>query len=187
MATAIRQRSRSSLIKPETVGHVIAFLEELPEKPKKDLSLKAAVEQMQQSIKETLSKGYSYGDVSKILSEKGITISALTLKNYVPSGRRQATKTKAKRPKKSSGEASTVTMDTANGSVASATLVPVAEPSAEPAPTKPRRGRAKVAAKPTAEVETKPKPTRGRKPTAAKPETSTSTARKRRPSKTTAS
>ena len=168
---------------PEAVGNAIAFLQELPEKPKEDLSLKAAVEQMQQSIRETLSKGYSYDDVAQMLSEKGISISALTLKNYVPSGKRQASKTRGKRTKKSAEAAATT-------SVAPATIAspePAPEEGAEPTPaTKPRRGR-KPATKASAEGEPKPKSTRGRKPATANQEAGTTTTRKRRQAKAQAS
>jgi hypothetical protein len=100
MALSTRKRPRASLVKQETVGHAISFLEELPEKTKEDLSLREAVGQMQEQIKAALDKGYNYDEIAKLLSEKGIRISALTLKNYAPSGRRQAGKGKAKRPRK---------------------------------------------------------------------------------------
>ncbi len=184
MATATRQRSRASLVKPENIGSAITFLQELPEKPKEDLSLKAAVGQMQQSIRETLAKGYSYDDIAKMLSEKGIVISALTLKNYVPSGKRQTSKAKAKRTKKSSEKAAETVKEMTNGSAASKSAESTPELTVEvPASAKPKRGRTKAAAKTTTESKTTTKPARGRKPAAAKKETATSPARKRRQSK----
>jgi hypothetical protein len=113
MAVTTGKRPRATLVKQDTVNQVSTFLTKLPEKVKEDLSLKEAVEQMQDSIKEVLSKGYSYADVAKMLSEKGVKISALTLKNYVPSGKRQAAKAKAARAPKAAAKTATKAVEPA--------------------------------------------------------------------------
>lgn len=161
MATATRKRSRASSVTPETVSQAIAYLEDLPEKAKEDLSLKESVVQMQDQIKAALAKGYSYDDIAKLLSDKGIKISALTLKNYVPSGKRQANKTsntKTRRPRKSSGDTT--------ASAASATQAASTETATESAPARGRRGRTKsVAAEAAPETTTRTRATRTRKAT----------------------
>jgi hypothetical protein len=196
MVVATRKRSRSSLVKQENIGHAIALLQDLPEKPKEDLSLREAIVQMQESIRATLAKGYSYDEISKMLSDRGIKISALTLKNYAPSGKRQASKTKKRQTRKSASDAP-VAEETATSEMVTApkrgrrkkVVEEVAAPSeatssttTEAPVTKPRRGRRSVA---TAKVEeeTSVKPTRARRSAAPKSTTRSSTARKPRRSK----
>jgi hypothetical protein len=86
------RRSKSANIAPSTVAQVEMFLNALPAKPKEQLSLREAVGQLQEQIQEALAKGYSYQDVADMLAQQGIMISASTLKNYVPSGKRRSTK-----------------------------------------------------------------------------------------------
>lgn len=90
--SATGKRPKTSIVSQESVEQAGAFLAELPEKPKENLSLREAVTQLQDQIKAALAKGYSYDDVANILRDRGIDISASTLKNYVPAGKRQATK-----------------------------------------------------------------------------------------------
>lgn len=175
MALATRKRSKSSL-NQQTVGHAISFLQDLPEKPKEDLSLKEAVEQMHEPIKAALAKGYSYDDIAKMLSDKGIKISALTLKNYAPSGRRQSSKTKARRGRRAAGDvAATQAVDTAETNNSTTVDTPAGDDSA---PAKPRRGRGRSAAKANSETETTVKPTRTRR-SSAKTGTRAATPRRR--------
>jgi|SRR5579883_2423448 len=94
MATATRQRSRATVVNQDNVGQANTLLQELPQKPKADLSLKEAVRQMQVALRAALAKGYSYQDLATLLNEQGIKISALTLKNYLPSGKRPVTRGK---------------------------------------------------------------------------------------------
>ncbi len=156
MATATRRSSRATSVKPESVSAAIAFLDELPAKQKEDLSLREAIGQMQDTIKAALNRGYSYEDVAQMLSEQGIQISALTLKNYAPSGRRQTTKMKTRRGRKSAAEAAS------NGSAAEET----SETAAEAPKRRGRRPKAAAASEAPA-AETTAKPRRGRKPAAA--------------------
>lgn len=100
MAATPGKRSKATLVKKEMVEEANSFLQDLPEKQKEDLSLKEAVNKLREPIQEALAKGYSYPDLAKMLSEKGIKISALTLKNYAPSGRKQSSKGKPRRAKR---------------------------------------------------------------------------------------
>lgn len=193
MATATRKRPRATAVNQELVGQASAFLQVLPEKQKEDLFLREAVNQMQDSLKAALAKGYNYEDLAKMLSEKGIKISALTLKNYVPSGKRQTAKTKAKRVKKSVGD--TATPVEPASAEAMSPQEPSETPSNEvmaeptPAPTKAKRGRAKsaettksAAAKTYAGSETSTQQSRTRKSSTAKATTKSPSTRGRRKS-----
>lgn len=92
MAAVTTKRSKASAVKQASIKDTNAFLESLPEKPKEDLSLREAVEQMRDSVRGALAKGYTYQELAAMLTDKGIRISAFTLKNYVPSGRRRSLK-----------------------------------------------------------------------------------------------
>jgi hypothetical protein len=99
MAVVTNRRPRTTLVKKADVDHVGQFLQELPEKPKEDLSLREAVSDLRTFIQAALAKGYTYDELATILSAKGIEISPSTLKNYVPSGKRQASREKQTVPK----------------------------------------------------------------------------------------
>ena len=190
MVVATRKRSRSSLVKQENIGHAIALLQDLPEKPKEDLSLREAIVQMQEAIRATLAKGYSYDEIAKMLSDRGIKISALTLKNYAPSGKRQASKTKKRQTRKSAADAATTTEAVATTApkrgrrkkTEAPSTAEAETPAADAPATKPRRGR-RSAAKAKVEEGTSVKPTRTRRSPAAKSTARSSTARKPRRSK----
>lgn len=92
MAAVGNKRPKAAAVKQASIEGTSAFLESLPEKPKEDLSLREAIDQMRDSVRSALSKGYTYQELAAMLTEKGIKISAFTLKNYVPSGRRRSSK-----------------------------------------------------------------------------------------------
>jgi len=164
MATASKNGSRILGVKPATVEQAKAFLQELPEKPKEDLSLKEAVERMKEPLQLALGKGYSYDSLAKMLSEQGIKISALTLKNYLPSGRRAAAKAKAAKVKKGTAEAAVETNAAPPEPIVE---VAVSVPESEPTSKKSAGGRPKAAAKAKAEPQpasaTKSPPSRRRR------------------------
>jgi transposase len=108
MSLAPRKRTRATTVSPDSVEQATVFLQELPEKPKEDLSLREAVGQMQDSLKAALAKGYSYDELAKILAEQGIQISAFTLKNYVPSGKRSPNKGKPRKAKTTQDDATVI-------------------------------------------------------------------------------
>lgn len=119
MTSTPRKRTRATIVSPEAVEQATILLEELPEKPRENLSLREAVKQMQDSLKAALAKGYSYEELAQMLAKQGIQISAFTLKNYVPSGKRSITKGKT-RKSKSIEEGDIVDIFGINGDAASA-------------------------------------------------------------------
>ncbi len=58
-------------------------LSQLKEKPKKELTLRESIYFLRDKLKSALKKGYSYQDLSEILEEQRILISASTLKQYL--------------------------------------------------------------------------------------------------------
>jgi len=162
MASVNKSGSRILGVKPAIVEEAKTFLQELPDKPKEDLSLKEAVERMKEPLQAALGKGYSYDSLAKILSDKGIKISALTLKNYLPSGRRAATKAKATKTKKATPDAAPET----NAIAPEPVIATATAPAVEPTPKKATGGRTKAAAK--AKTETPAQSTTAQTPPAAK-------------------
>jgi hypothetical protein len=94
MAGTSGRRSRAASIQIQAIDQVNASLQDLPEKPKDNLSLREAVNLLQDEIRVALAKGYTHEDLAAIFADQGIEISALTLKRYVSSGRGQTPKTK---------------------------------------------------------------------------------------------
>ena len=79
-------------------------LGQLKEKPKEELTLRESIYFLRDKLKSALKKGYSYQDLSGILEEQGILISASTLKQYLT----DITKESAARRKRSkSGQSQT--------------------------------------------------------------------------------
>ena len=58
-------------------------LSQLKEKPKEELTLRESIYVLRDKLKSALKKGYSYQDLSEILEEQEILISASTLKQYL--------------------------------------------------------------------------------------------------------
>ncbi|HEY9628311.1 MAG TPA: hypothetical protein V6C84_13505 [Coleofasciculaceae cyanobacterium] len=144
MATATLKRSRAGNVPQTALDQVGSLLQDLPEKTKEQISLREAVSQLQDIIKDTLAKGYSYEDVATLLAEVAIVISPTTLKRYVLTNgsrtqKQASSKAKTKRKAK----------------------VPSAEPISEGVPTEPEVEPLEVSNKP----ETTPvaKATKGRR------------------------
>lgn len=58
-------------------------LERLEDKPKKELTLRESIYFLRDKLNSALKKGYSYDDLSEILAEQDILVSAATLKLYL--------------------------------------------------------------------------------------------------------
>lgn len=180
MAIAPGKRPKAVIVTKDAVGQASVYLEQLPDKPKQNFSLREAVDQLRSQIQATLAKGYSYDDVAIMLKGKGIKISASTLKNYVPSGKRQTSKEKPAATRTRGRRSNQAQTDDLTTAEAAAPLTPtpptVDEPApteaVEPAPAKRGRGRAKgattaaakSASSPKTAAETNAKPVKSRKP-----------------------
>lgn len=136
MAITKRRSPTSTLVSKGAISSASSILEELPEKPKEIWSLREAIDLLKEPISAALDRGYSYAEVSKMLTEKGVEISPSTLKYYLSSARKEkdGSKPKMRRRRKTQGitlNPETVTL--ANGSD-NGTAKP--EPVAEKAPAR---------------------------------------------------
>lgn len=69
-------------------------LERLSEKPKEELSLRESIYFLREKLRLALKKGYSYQDLSELLEQQEILISAATLKQYLTEIEKELTKGK---------------------------------------------------------------------------------------------
>jgi hypothetical protein len=155
MPVATGKRPKAAVVRQEAIDNTSAFLQSLPDKPKEDMSLREAIEQMREPLRAALMKGYTYQELAAMLSDQGINISAFTLKNYVPSGRRRSAKEQAAAAKALTGRGrkKSVTSDVA-ATIASLPAAKAEEPEpeaeepaiAEAAPKKPARGNGRATA-----------------------------------------
>lgn len=67
----------------DTLNTALSKLEQLETKPKSELNLRESIFFLKDKLNSALKKGYSYQDLSEILSEQEILISAATLKQYL--------------------------------------------------------------------------------------------------------
>lgn len=150
MARASRRAGLSTLVPKTAIEQATSTLQELPEKPKEELSLKEAIQSMRDSISAALSKGYSLDEVAEMLTDQGVSITSPSLKYYLTRGiKAEASVTgrgktrRGGRPKKAAAESAPASVET-NGKAES---VPTPEPEAPK--TTPRRTRttARTAAK----------------------------------------
>jgi hypothetical protein len=143
---APRNRSKSASISKSALDQVGSLLQDLSAKPKQEMSIREAIDQLRGPIQAAMAKGYTYEDIVQILSESGISTTVTTVKRYISLGNPPRRKTGGK----------------GQGKRAAAT---VEEVEAEAEPPAPKATRGKKAAVAEAPVETPPKPaTRGRKP-----------------------
>lgn len=166
MAVATGKRPKVGSVQKQAVSQVSTFLQDLPEKPKETFSLREAVDQLRREIQSALAKGYSYEDVAVILTQKGVEISPSTLKNYVPSGRRQAAKDAEAAPKPRGRRPRKTQSDESVAAPQSSTTTPAEEA----ALAAPKRGRGRAKATATVEApaaDAPPKRGRGRAKSAA--------------------
>lgn len=95
-------------------------LSQLKEKPKSELTLRESIYVLRDKLKSALKKGYSYQDLSEILEEQEILISASTLKQYLTEiSKESSNRRKRKKSVKSNNENSS---DKTNNSKSQAEL-----------------------------------------------------------------
>jgi hypothetical protein len=183
MAGAKRRSPTSTLVSKNAISQASTTLLDLPEKPKEIWSLREAINALKDQITMALDRGYSYPEISKMLSTQGVEISASTLKYYLSSVRREdGTKTKRRR---TSGKLTEKTLSKATAAVEGAVsgekktrgrkpkAVVEAVVEEEPAVAPKKRGRVaapkpeKAAPKAAAKTASKAPTTRGRRKVSA--------------------
>jgi hypothetical protein len=99
MAATKRRSPTSTLVSKNAISQASTSLQDLPEKPKEIWSLREAINLLKDQITVALDRGYSYTEVSQMLSKTGVEISPSTLKYYLSSARKDdgGGKTKTRR------------------------------------------------------------------------------------------
>jgi hypothetical protein len=114
---ANRKSNAAIKVKTNMLDQAASLLGELPERPEATLSLRKAIEMLQEDLRDSLDKGYSYEELTDVLSEQGIDISPSTLKRYLAMSQSKDDSGKPRRTRKRRN-ASTEDDET-NGSIAS--------------------------------------------------------------------
>ena len=93
--TSTKRNQKISLDKLETT---LETLDNLSEKKQKEMTLRQSVHFLRDKLQKALKKGYTYQDLSEILEQQEILISAATLKQYLTEGSKKV------KSKKNSGK-----------------------------------------------------------------------------------
>lgn len=89
MVATKRRSPTSTLVSKDSITGASTALQDLPEKPKEIWSLREAISLLKDQIVSALDRGYTYTEVSQMLSSKGVEISPSTLKYYLSSARKE--------------------------------------------------------------------------------------------------
>jgi site-specific DNA-cytosine methylase len=103
MAGAKRRSPTSTLVTKHSIQNAGSILEGLPEKPKEIWSLREAIDALKDEITLALDRGYTYPEISQMLTTRGVEISASTLKYYLSSVKRQDPNAKPRRRRRTLG------------------------------------------------------------------------------------
>jgi hypothetical protein len=185
MAGSKRRSPTSTLVSKGSIEKAGSALVDLPEKPKEIWSLREAIDALKDQITLALDRGYTYPEISQMLTNRGVEISASTLKYYLSAVKRQDPNSKPRRRRRTLGaslsaEALSLSLvDEAPKKRGRGPGRKKAVEAAAPAEAPKKRGRGpgrKKAVEVAAPAEAPKK--RGRKPGAAKAATATATATK---------
>lgn len=83
MATSTRNRPKTASVSKTAIDQVGSLLQDLSAKPKEEMSIREAIDQLREPIQSAMAKGYHYEDIIKILSDSGISTTATTVKRYL--------------------------------------------------------------------------------------------------------
>ncbi|MEM6611230.1 MAG: hypothetical protein AAF652_03065 [Cyanobacteria bacterium P01_C01_bin.72] len=90
----------------DTLQTALEKLEQLETKPKSELNLRESIFFLKDKLNSALKKGYSYQDLSEILSGQEIMISAATLKQYLTEMSKKKSRSRKKKSKSVSSSGS---------------------------------------------------------------------------------
>ncbi|MFM7425184.1 MAG: hypothetical protein ACKO7W_09370 [Elainella sp.] len=162
MATSTRNRPKTASVSKTAIDQVGSLLQDLSAKPKEEMSIREAIDQLREPIQSAMAKGYHYDDIIKILADSGISTTATTVKRYLSLSNPRRSKGKAAKPgRRAKPEPG-------------AELTP--EPTPEPA-SKPARKTRGAKANPVESGESVEKPTRGRRKATPEPASPSRTAK----------
>lgn len=80
---ANRKSNAAVKVKTTMLDQAASLLGELPERPEATVSLRQAIEVLQEDLRNALDKGYSYEEITDVLRGQNIDISPSTLKRYL--------------------------------------------------------------------------------------------------------
>ena len=118
---------RNQKIHVDKLQTTLDKLEHLKAKPKEELTLRESIYFLRDKLKKALKKGYSYQDLSEILAEQDILISAATLKQYltdISKESRARKRSKYRTSKKSNSDKSSQKTSSQNVTSSKEELVP---------------------------------------------------------------
>jgi hypothetical protein len=103
MAGSKRRSPTSTLVSKGSIEKAGNALTDLPEKPKEIWSLREAIDALKDEITVALDRGYTYPEISQMLTHRGVEISASTLKYYLSAVKRQDPNSKPRRRRRTLG------------------------------------------------------------------------------------
>jgi hypothetical protein len=103
-------RKSNAAVKVQTMmlDRAASLLEDLPEKPDSTISLRQAIEMLQQDLRASLDKGYDYEELAQVLAEQEIDISPSTLKRYLAMSQKDSPQRRPRRSRKTEAETAQV-------------------------------------------------------------------------------
>lgn len=164
MAQANRRAQAQTAVSKAAIDHAHSLLEQLPEKPKENLTLREAFAQLQGGITAAVDKGYSLEEIATLLTDQGIETNAPSLKYYLsrlkkdqaPTTRRtrRTRKTTTRRGKKADQDAATTEpAENLKNGTAVDSIADMPDETSDEAPPVRRRGRGRASsAAPTTEA-----------------------------------
>lgn len=138
------------------LDQAVTTLKDLPEKPKEQLLLREAMEQLLDDVQAAFSKGYTHEEVAAILSQQGVEMTAPSLKYYVSRLNKQKNATTGAKPKR------TRSAGTTSRRKAAFAADDGADEAAEPAAMKVEASKVEAATSIASDSESAPKETRTR-------------------------
>jgi hypothetical protein len=162
MARTTRRTSLSTLVPKTAIEKATFTLQDLPEKPKEELSLKEAVQNMREVISAALSKGYSLEEVAEMLTQQGVDITPPSLKYYLTRGiKADAAPTTPRAKGRRGGRPKKATTEASAPAPAPVEEEPVVEEAKPKTTRRPRATNTRTAAKQTTRTSTRAKASKG--------------------------
>ena len=99
-------RKSNAAVKVQTMmlDQAASLLDDLPEKPEATVSLRQAIELLQDDLRTSLDKGYGYEELADVLAEQGIDISPSTLKRYLALSQKESGRPRRRRTRQTNTE-----------------------------------------------------------------------------------
>jgi hypothetical protein len=100
MQMANRKSNAAVKVKTSMLDQAASLLDDLPEKPEATMSLRQAIDLLQDDLRASLDKGYDYEELAEVLAKQGIEISPSTLKRYLALSQRDSGRPRRRRTRR---------------------------------------------------------------------------------------